>query len=170
MDLTTTLVDPQLQRCRVSENDPNCSTYSTNSGCKGAKNKLPNFEGKLQSLLTKLISCEVTEFKCRPKNIKKCFKNKSKRRSRFIGVSKNGNSWQVLINVRNQKKYIGGYPDEKEAAIAYDFYTMVLRGKDAKTNFDYEREVVIDMINDYLKLGNTFEPSRYVNRVATPCL
>ena len=48
------------------------------------------------------------------------------RRSSYIGVSKNGKNWQVLINCGKDKKYIGTYTDEKEAAIAYDFFSICL--------------------------------------------
>lgn len=147
------------------DNERSCSTYSSDRKSRGRKGKLPNIETNLKKLICKLKNGEITEFKCRPKNIKKCFKNNSNRRSKFIGVSKNGNSWQVLINVRNQKKYIGGYTNEKEAAIAYDFYTIALRGAEAKTNFDYDRDLVLEMIENYYALNNVFEPSPYVERV-----
>lgn len=150
---------------RVIDNDRSCSTYFSDKHSRGRKSKLPSIETNLKKLIWKLKNGEITEFKCRPKNIKKCFKNKSNRRSQYIGVSKNGNSWQVLINVRNQKKYIGGFAKEKEAAIAYDFYTIALRGADAKTNFDYDKDLVLEMIENYYALDNVFEPSPYVDRV-----
>jgi hypothetical protein len=46
----------------------------------------------------------------------------SRRRSRFIGVCKNGTHWQALISINKKKTYIGTYTVEKDAAKAYDFY------------------------------------------------
>jgi hypothetical protein len=89
----------------------------------------------------------------------------SRRRSRFIGVSKNPNTWQTLINVRKSKKYIGTYATEKEAAIAYDFYALGLHGLEASTNFGYGGELILEMIGDYKNDGH-FQPSKFVNRVA----
>jgi hypothetical protein len=51
---------------------------------------------------------------------------KLSRRSQYIGVSKNGLNWQVLVNIGLNKHYIGTYEDEIEAAVAYDFYAFVL--------------------------------------------
>ena len=49
-----------------------------------------------------------------------------KRSSKYIGVSMNGNNWQAMINNGSGKKYIGTYASEKEAAVAYDFYSFAL--------------------------------------------
>eukprot|EP00345_Euplotes_harpa_P017447 CAMPEP_0168337688 /NCGR_PEP_ID=MMETSP0213-20121227/12349_1 /TAXON_ID=151035 /ORGANISM="Euplotes harpa, Strain FSP1.4" /LENGTH=65 /DNA_ID=CAMNT_0008343245 /DNA_START=333 /DNA_END=526 /DNA_ORIENTATION=+ len=49
------------------------------------------------------------------KSQKGIHRNKSHRRSRFIGVSKNSHNWQVLLNLGNSKKYIGTYSTEEEA-------------------------------------------------------
>lgn len=53
------------------------------------------------------------------KNIKKfnkiTFISKNKRSSKYRGVSKNGNQWQVLMMVNKNKKYIGSYPSEELA-------------------------------------------------------
>ena len=42
------------------------------------------------------------------------------RGSRFRGISKNGNSWQILVMVNRQKKYLGTLPTEVDAARFYD--------------------------------------------------
>jgi hypothetical protein len=89
----------------------------------------------------------------------------SGRRSMFIGVSKNGQNWQVLINMGKFKKYIGTYPTEKEAAIAYDFYSICLHLKKAKTNFTYDRDVLLDMIQCYKENKNVFDPVRFLSVV-----
>jgi hypothetical protein len=43
------------------------------------------------------------------------------RGSRYRGISKNGrNSWQVLVMVNRNKKYVGAIYDEIKAARIYD--------------------------------------------------
>ena len=42
------------------------------------------------------------------------------RGSRFRGISKNGNSWQILVMVNRKKKYLGTLPSEEKAAKFYD--------------------------------------------------
>lgn len=42
------------------------------------------------------------------------------RGSKYRGVSRNGNQWQVLIMVNKKKRYIGTISDEEEAARIYD--------------------------------------------------
>jgi len=42
------------------------------------------------------------------------------RGSRFRGISKNGNSWQILVMVNRKKKYLGTLPSEEAAAKFYD--------------------------------------------------
>lgn len=76
-------------------------------------------------------------------------KNIRSRSSNFIGVSKNGLHWQVLINYGKTKKYIGTYSSEKEAAIAYDFYSIILNPQRAKTNFSYTSDLLVQMIASY---------------------
>lgn len=76
--------------------------------------------------------------------------NKKPRGSRYRGVSRNGNQWQVkefyflfiflnkvLIMVNKKKRYVGSYSNEEEAARAYDKAALQNHGGKAKTNFDY---------------------------------
>jgi hypothetical protein len=77
--------------------------------------------------------------------------NASKRRSRFIGVCKNGPHWQALISIRQKKTYIGTYTTQEEAASAYDFYCMVVHCLRAKTNFSYTRAEVDALITENIK-------------------
>ena len=60
-----------------------------------------------------------------------------KRSSKFRGVSKNGNQWQVLIMFNRNKSYIGSYPNEEIAARIYDILALKNRGVKARTNFTY---------------------------------
>lgn len=62
-----------------------------------------------------------------------------KRSSKYRGVSKNGNQWQVLIMVNKSKTYIGTYPSESIAARIYDIIAIKNRGIKARTNFVYSK-------------------------------
>ena len=86
----------------------------------------------------------------------------NKRKSKYRGVSKNGNKWQVLINVNHKKCYLGSYPSEELAARVYDTYAIKSYGNKARTNFVYnynqlkiiyERKVNIksNNISDFIK-------------------
>jgi len=78
------------------------------------------------------------------------FKNKSKltimrkgkRGSKYRGVSRNGNQWQVLIMFKNSKSYVGLYPSEEIAARIYDILAIKKRGIKARTNFKYNSRQV----------------------------
>jgi len=72
----------------------------------------------------------------------KSAKGKKPRGSRYRGVSRNGNQWQVLIMVNKKKRYVGSYSNEEEAARAYDKVALQNHGTKAKTNFDYLDEEV----------------------------
>lgn len=82
----------------------------------------------------------------------------SDRRSTFIGVSKNGPSWQALISIRKKKTYIGTYETELEAAQAFDFNLILLNGLAAKTNFSYTKEDIVAMVQNYKDHGNRYVP------------
>ena len=75
-------------------------------------------------------------------------KGKKPRGSRYRGVSRNGNQWQVLIMVNKKKRYVGSYSNEEEAARAYDKVALQNHGAKAKTNFDYLEEEVQKILSD----------------------
>jgi hypothetical protein len=129
------------------------------------KKELPALDKKINAVFNQISSGEIIGFKGCPKSMKGMCRNKSDRRSRFIGVSKNSQNWQVLINLGDFKKYIGTYSTEKEAAIAYDFYSIVLNGYKANTNFSYELRTIVDMISNYKINDRIFNPSDFVFRV-----
>ena len=80
------------------------------------------------------------------KNLKKlnkiAFIGKTKRSSRYRGVSRNGNQWQVLIMLKRGKSYVGSYTSEEFAARIYDILAIKYRGIKARTNFKYSSEQI----------------------------
>ena len=94
------------------------------------------------------------------KNI--AFITKNKRSSKYRGVSKNGNKWQVLfMNNKNNKTYVYSYTSEEVAARIYDILSIKKKGINARTNFTYNslqinkiKEMVIDVksknINEFI--------------------
>lgn len=89
-------------------------------------------------------------------NVKKTvFKRKSKprvlsksRKSKYRGVSRNGNQWQVLIMIKNSKRYIGSYSTEEKAAQAYDKVAIHYHKTKAKTNFFYNQEEIKQILSE----------------------
>ena len=80
------------------------------------------------------------------KNIKQfnkiTFIGRNKRSSRYRGVSKNGNQWQVLMMLNKNKSYIGSYSSEELAARVYDILALKNRGMKARTNFIYTNKQI----------------------------
>ena len=75
-------------------------------------------------------------------------KQQTVRGSRFRGVSKNGNKWQVLVMGNQRKQYSGSIRDETSAARMYDRFAIKNLGLRAKTNFDYKRHDLIRIIRE----------------------
>jgi hypothetical protein len=75
------------------------------------------------------------------------FMNVGRRRSKYRGVSKNGNQWQVLFMVNNSKSYVGTYITEDLAARVYDIMAIKNRGNKAKTNFIYSEIQIRKIFN-----------------------
>ncbi|CDW81380.1 ant-like protein [Stylonychia lemnae] len=83
---------------------------------------------------------------------------KSKRGSRFRGVSKNGKKWQVQLLGNMRKRYIGSISSEDQAAKIYDHYAIITHGLRAKTNFHYDKRQIQDIMerfreSDFLNPG-----------------
>ena len=81
------------------------------------------------------------------KSKKIIFINVGRRRSKYRGVSKNGNQWQVLFMVNNSKTYVGTYTTEDLAARVYDIMAIKNRGNKAKTNFIYSEAQLRKIFN-----------------------
>ncbi|CAI2385545.1 unnamed protein product [Moneuplotes crassus] len=84
-------------------------------------------------------------FTTRPKS-KKTRIGANFRGSKFIGVSRNGESWQVYIVIDRRKKYVGCFSSKLEAAAIYDKLAINFHGRKAKTNFSYTKQEVLQII------------------------
>lgn len=123
--------------------------FDTNNEIKVLKNKKAVFVNRylLNSYSTSRSLKKFKKFK---------FEIKKKTSSKFRGVSKNGNKWQVLIMINNTKYYMGSYISEEIAARVYDIFAIKYRGINARTNYIYNH-IQIKRINESkinIKSGN----------------
>ena len=81
----------------------------------------------------------------------------SRFRSNFIGVSRNGSNWQSLITIKKRKTYIASYSQEAYAALTFDFYSILLNGLRAVTNFSYTKGELIEMLKIYKQNEDFFK-------------
>ena len=82
-----------------------------------------------------------------------------RRRSKYRGVSRNGNNWQVFLMMNRSKTYVGTYPSEEIAARVYDIMSIKYRGLKARTNFMYndDQMKMIKEIDVNIKSKNIYE-------------
>ncbi|CAI2383908.1 unnamed protein product [Moneuplotes crassus] len=85
-----------------------------------------------------------------------------KQRARYIGVSKNGKNWQSLIVIDTKKVYLGTYKTQIEAAVMFDFHTILIKGEKAKVNNDYTAAQILDMIKNFKENDHEFNPHQYL--------
>lgn len=78
--------------------------------------------------------------------------NRRNRKSKYRGVSKNGNQWQALIMINKKKIYIGVYSSEEKAGRAYDRAAIINHGDKAKTNFMYSMKEIDEIKSHSSKL------------------
>jgi hypothetical protein len=74
---------------------------------------------------------------------------KTKRRSGYRGVSRNGASWQVLMMINNCKTYIGCYDTEEEGALVYDIVSILFKKRKARTNLSYSKTKLLTLLAYY---------------------
>lgn len=89
-------------------------------------------------------------------------RKQTKKRSKFIGVSRNGNHWQALIVIEDIKVYLGTYKSQKDAATVFDFFSIMLHDKLAKVNSSYNAKQVQLMIQNFQENGNKFIPTLFL--------
>ena len=106
-----------------------------------------NKKDKKEKEIKKFKSNETNQIKENlKKNDENLEKNRKPRGSKYRGVSRNGNQWQVLIMVNKKKRYVGSYSKEEDAARAYDKVALQNHGSKAKTNFDYTKKEVEEIL------------------------
>lgn len=81
---------------------------------------------------------------------------KTKRRSGYRGVSRNGASWQVLMMINNVKTYIGWYDTEEEGALVYDIVSILFKQRKARTNLTYSKAKLLRLLAAYDKDSKHF--------------
>ena len=74
---------------------------------------------------------------------------KTKRRSGYRGVSRNGASWQVLMMINKVKTYIGWYDTEEEGALVYDIVSILFKQRKARTNLSYSKAKLLELLSYY---------------------
>ena len=87
------------------------------------------------------------------KSKKIIFVGVGKRSSKYRGVSKNGNQWQVLIMVNKSKTYIGTYSSEIIAARIYDIIAIKNRRIKARTNFVYSKNQIKNICSNDIDIN-----------------
>ena len=99
------------------------------------------------------------------KSLKKVFfVGINRRGSKYRGVSKNGNQYQVLIMINKKKMYIGSYPVEEDAARIYDILTLKFRGIKAKTNYYYSYEQIKKILELDSNIKNIYQLISKINK------
>mmetsp|Transcript_17518 Transcript_17518/g.19703 ORF Transcript_17518/g.19703 Transcript_17518/m.19703 type:complete len:111 (-) Transcript_17518:199-531(-) len=73
------------------------------------KNPVPDIKGMILKVYRELKKNSNVVIYPRTKGNRGLHNGVSRRRSQYVGVSKNGGHWQALINVGKHKKYIGTF-------------------------------------------------------------
>lgn len=89
-------------------------------------------------------------FQKRAKKLRKNAKHDDEnyRGSRYWGVSRNKSKYQVMITLNHYKEYNGGFSCEDEAARVYDRKSICTFGLKAKTNFDYSKIQILEILKN----------------------
>ena len=151
----------------VSLNNNNSNNASSNGFSivkRTRKNPLPDIEERLRQLLQLAADGTSLDVTYSTKCVRGLYHGVSARRSKYIGVLRNRNQWQVLINDGKLKKYIGTYMTELEAVVANDFYSIGIKGMNAKTNFSYSHSQVMAMIEQYFENSLQFDPTIFISK------
>lgn len=155
----------KFQAATSNDEDKSTKEHSEPLKQRKRKNNMPDVAENLNNLLEQISNNQQIHFKATTKSSRGLHNGTSKRRSQFIGVLRNGHRWQVLINVGKKKRYIGTYEDEQTAALVHDFFSIGINCLNAKTNFSYDQELVKDMIAEYLRNQELFDPTAFVQRI-----
>lgn len=123
------------------------------------KKEKKNIKGVNESIFSTKFSClyklldSINNDDWVLKQVKKSnyFKHdrKTKRRSGYRGVSRNGASWQVLMMINGVKTYIGCYDSEEEGALVYDIISILFKQRKARTNLSYTKAKLLRLLLNY---------------------
>jgi hypothetical protein len=150
-----------LLKCKRTE-----PSYNSNRLRKRIRKRpIPDISANLDKIQRELNYTDSFHIRGRKKSARGTQNGVSLRRSRFMGVSRGVNHWQTLINIGKKKRYIDTYTSEVEAAIAFDFYSIGLHGRNAKTNFSYDAELLKQMILSFKHSEGAFNPSNFVQAI-----
>ena len=111
-----------------------------------------NFDENIATLLStinRFIDDHMIIVHGKRKNIAKV--RNSNRRSTYTGVFKNGDNWQAFISINTRKTYLGTFSTQEEAAKTFDLYSILVHGLSAKTNFDYTKNEIINIVENFIK-------------------
>ncbi|CAI2370163.1 unnamed protein product [Moneuplotes crassus] len=134
---------PEIKNLKTNKN-----LESKKRNCRS--NKL-DIAQQLVSLRWSILNNYVTGFTSSSKKAKSAHKKHLRRRSKYIGVSRNNANWQALINIDQIKRYIGTFGEELQAARAYDLYSVAMKGEEASLNFNYSSEEMLERIDYFLE-------------------
>jgi hypothetical protein len=76
----------------------------------------------------------------------------SYRGSQYKGVSINGGKFQVFFIFKNKKYYMGQLSSEVDAAKLYDVMCLLHNGVDARTNFSYSTDDIVEILERFSEL------------------
>ena len=127
-NIIRTIKNKKIVYCHGNNNNINSNNIINNTSKNRIEKKIKNENNE------KNINLEESEILNN--------KTRGQRGSKYRGVSKNGNQWQVLIMINKKKRYIGNYRNEEEAASSYDIVAIQNHGNKAKTNFYYTPEEI----------------------------
>lgn len=85
------------------------------------------------------------------------------KRSKYIGVSKNGNNWQALVVIGLNKVYLGTFKTEIEASYVFDFYSIISHFTEAKVNRSYNSAQILNMIMNFKDNNDDFDVEKYLD-------
>lgn len=146
------LIDTESESYTKLENEHKKTTQKKAKGRKGDKADIKfTINEERRRLVEKLDNCDDDRivFKRRVKTAKKTQANaENYRGSKYWGVSKNKSKWQVMITLNHFKEYKGGFDTEDDAAKLYDRKSICTFGLKAKTNFDYTKREVLEILKD----------------------
>ena len=139
--------------------------HRTNIKERRRKNADINCKKELQEILKQIFEGTFKLVETRSKRVDSRRSNVQERCSKYIGVSKNGNNWQVLITMNKQKTYWRTFETQIQAALVYDFYSIAFNRGKAKANFSYGIQFIKDMIQSYFENDNKFDPGLFEGRI-----